>query len=232
MAPSPTGTASCMYCPRRRTVRRASAKDSVPAATCAAYSPRLWPAANDARSPRDSTSRQAATLTARIAGCVFSVSWRRSAGPSKHSALSDSPSAASASANVSRQMSNREARRLPHADLLRTLTGKDERDHDGRDPDGAPCDDFARQADRRAADPRSARPCGPRCAPPWATTGRDRRCRGRSDRAAAHRRTRNSRRVAGSGETPGARGGSRRACRTSTTAPRAAALRPSRPGPR
>ena len=43
----PTGTASCMYRPLRRTVRRASAKDSVPAATCAEYSPRLWPAAND-----------------------------------------------------------------------------------------------------------------------------------------------------------------------------------------
>ena len=36
-----------MNCPRRRTVRSASAKDNVPAATCAEYSPRLWPAAND-----------------------------------------------------------------------------------------------------------------------------------------------------------------------------------------
>ena len=35
-----------MYRPRRLTVRSASAKDSVPAATCAEYSPRLWPAAN------------------------------------------------------------------------------------------------------------------------------------------------------------------------------------------
>jgi hypothetical protein len=41
IAPSPTGTASCMYRPRRFTVRSASAKDSVPAATCAEYSPRL-----------------------------------------------------------------------------------------------------------------------------------------------------------------------------------------------
>ena len=27
---------------------------------------------------------------------------------------------------------------LPHPDLLRTLTRKDERNHDGREPDGAP----------------------------------------------------------------------------------------------
>ena len=40
-----------MYRPRRRTVRRASAKDSVPAATCAEYSPRLCPAANDGLQP-------------------------------------------------------------------------------------------------------------------------------------------------------------------------------------
>ncbi len=39
MAPSPTGTASCMYRPRRRTVRSASANVIVPAATWAEYSP-------------------------------------------------------------------------------------------------------------------------------------------------------------------------------------------------
>jgi hypothetical protein len=38
---------------RRLTVRSASAKDSVPAATCAEYSPRLCPAAKDAVTPRD-----------------------------------------------------------------------------------------------------------------------------------------------------------------------------------
>ena len=46
MAPTPTGTASCMYLPRLRTVRTASAKFRVPAATWAEYSPRLWPATN------------------------------------------------------------------------------------------------------------------------------------------------------------------------------------------
>src|SRR5260370_1050063 len=44
--PVPTGTASCMYLPRLRTVRTASAKVIVPAATCAEYSPRLCPATN------------------------------------------------------------------------------------------------------------------------------------------------------------------------------------------
>ena len=44
IAPVPTGTASCMYRPRRRTIRTASAKSRVPATTCAEYSPRLWPA--------------------------------------------------------------------------------------------------------------------------------------------------------------------------------------------
>src|SRR5664280_2790876 len=44
MAPTPTGTASCMYLPRLRTVRTASVNDRVPAPTCAEYSPRLCPA--------------------------------------------------------------------------------------------------------------------------------------------------------------------------------------------
>jgi hypothetical protein len=39
IAPSPAGTAACMNCPRERTVRTASAKLKVPAATCAEYSP-------------------------------------------------------------------------------------------------------------------------------------------------------------------------------------------------
>ncbi len=44
IAPTPTGTASCIRSPRRRTSRTASAKSSAPAATSAEYSPRLWPA--------------------------------------------------------------------------------------------------------------------------------------------------------------------------------------------
>ena len=86
---------------------------SCPAHTCAEYSPRLWPATNAGSKPRDASSRHAATLTVRIAGCVFSVSRSWSSGPSKHRRLSGSPSASSASANVSRQTSNASASALP-----------------------------------------------------------------------------------------------------------------------
>ena len=44
IAPTPTGTASCIYLPRLRTVRTASAKLMLPAATCAEYSPSECPA--------------------------------------------------------------------------------------------------------------------------------------------------------------------------------------------
>jgi len=57
-------------------MRTASTKLNVPAATWAEYSPRLWPATNDGRMPRRSSSRNAAMLAVRIAGCVFSVSGR------------------------------------------------------------------------------------------------------------------------------------------------------------
>ena len=54
----PTGTASCMYWPRRRTVRTASASESAPAATSAEYSPRLWPATQSGRTPRATSGAQ------------------------------------------------------------------------------------------------------------------------------------------------------------------------------
>ena len=44
MAPTPTGTASCMAVARRRTSGSASASVRLPAATSAAYSPSEWPA--------------------------------------------------------------------------------------------------------------------------------------------------------------------------------------------
>ena len=146
MAPSPTGTASCMYCPRRLTVRRASAKDSVPAATCAAYSPRLWPAANDGAQ----TSRldQAAGSHAhrknrrlRVLRELQAVGWPLEAQPAQRLAKRRIRLRKRLAADVEPR-----GKALPHPDLLRTLTRKDERNHDGRDPDGAPCDDFARQA--------------------------------------------------------------------------------------
>ena len=68
-------------------------------------------------------------LTARIAGCVFSVSVSRSSGPSKISRLSGSPSASSASAKRVAADRKGVGERLAHADLLRSLSGKDERDH-------------------------------------------------------------------------------------------------------
>ena len=75
MAPTPTGAASCMYSPRRRTVRTASAKPIAPAATSAEYSPRLCPATQSGRAPRASRGRRAARLAARIEDdCA--VAWR------------------------------------------------------------------------------------------------------------------------------------------------------------
>ena len=86
MAPVPTGTASCMYRPRCDTMRNASAKPKVPAATCAEYSPSECPAAHAGARPRVSRTRYAAMLVARMAGCVFSVSVSCWSGPSKHKA--------------------------------------------------------------------------------------------------------------------------------------------------
>ncbi len=51
MPPSPTGTAFCIACARKRTSGTASRKASAPAATSAVYSPRLWPATIDGAGP-------------------------------------------------------------------------------------------------------------------------------------------------------------------------------------
>ncbi len=97
MAPVPTGTASCMSSPRRRTTRTASAKDRAPATTSAEYSPRLWPAAIAGARPRSASTAAAATLAVRIAGCVFAVSWSSVSGPSKQSRARSNPRASLAS---------------------------------------------------------------------------------------------------------------------------------------
>ncbi len=102
MAPSPAGTASCMYLPRRRTRRTASANDSDPATTSAEYSPRLWPATKSGRMPFSSRIRSMATETVRIAGCVFSVSFSASSEPEKQSSEREKPSTRSASSNTAR----------------------------------------------------------------------------------------------------------------------------------
>ncbi len=113
MAPTPFGTASCMYSPRRLTVRTASAKPIAPAATSAEYSPRLCPATQSGRAPRATRGRRAATLDARMAGCVFAVSCSSASGPSKQSRERAAPRAASASSNTARLSGNASARAFP-----------------------------------------------------------------------------------------------------------------------
>ena len=86
IAPVPTGTASCMYWPRARTVRTASDKLKAPAATSAEYSPRLCPATNDGRRFRFPRGAKRRYRNVRIAGCVFSVNCKSSAGPQNRAA--------------------------------------------------------------------------------------------------------------------------------------------------
>ena len=129
IAPSPTGTASCMYRPLRRTVRRASAKDSVPAATCAEYSPRLCPAAKCARTPSrfDETMHGSAHRKDRRLRVLR-----------EDQAVLRPVEAQGAQRLAERRIrfrervaANRElpGQRLTHPDLLGTLPGKHERDH-------------------------------------------------------------------------------------------------------
>ena len=76
MPPLPTGTASCMKRPRIRTILAASAGVRPPTLTMALYSPREWPATTSRRvAPRSSSTAWIADDTARMAGCVFSVSF-------------------------------------------------------------------------------------------------------------------------------------------------------------
>src|SRR5262245_20734590 len=100
IAPVPTGTASCMNSPRRRTMRTASRKASAPATTRAEYSPRLWPAAMAGVSPRSAATAAAATLTVSTAGWVFAVSASSSSGPSKAKRARSKPSASLASSKT------------------------------------------------------------------------------------------------------------------------------------
>ena len=124
MAPSPAGTAFCMAAPRAFTARNPSAKESVPAMTCALHSPREWPAASAGSTPCAASTRAAATLTAIMAGCVFSVRRKSSSGPSKHSFDSGKPRAASASAKVSAATGNRSARSRPMPTACEPCPGK------------------------------------------------------------------------------------------------------------
>jgi hypothetical protein len=109
MAPVPAGTAACIRRPRSRTSFAASASDSAPAATSAAYSPRLWPAKRAGCAPPAAThARQAATSAASSAGCVNSVWLSCSSGPCMDSVHRSTPQPAEASSKVAR---TRDARR-------------------------------------------------------------------------------------------------------------------------
>ena len=100
IAPVPTGTASCMNSPRRRTTRRASPSRSAPAITRAEYSPRLCPATSAGARPRSAQAAAAATLAVSTAGCVLAVSARSASGPSKIRRVKSVPSVSLASSNT------------------------------------------------------------------------------------------------------------------------------------
>src|SRR6202045_2334200 len=124
MAPSPAGTASCMYRPRSRTSFTAVAKSSPPAATSAEYSPKLCPATKSGVIPCLSRARYAAVDTVRMAGCVFSVCFSASSEPSKQSCEIENPSAASASSNTARDSGNVSARLRPMHGYCEACPGK------------------------------------------------------------------------------------------------------------
>src|SRR5438034_2251004 len=100
IAPTPWETASCMYAPRLRTPRTASANFSEPAQTSAEYSPRLWPATKSGCKPFSASTRVTATEQVRMAGWVLAVSLRSSSLPSKQSLEIEKPSVLSASSKT------------------------------------------------------------------------------------------------------------------------------------
>ncbi|MDT4837787.1 hypothetical protein FQZ97_715290 [compost metagenome] len=102
IAPTPTGTACCMACARKRTSGAACASVSTPDATSAEYSPSEWPATTDGVAPPSaSQARHAATPATSITGCVLVVSASSSLGPFLISAPMSSLSASEASRKVS-----------------------------------------------------------------------------------------------------------------------------------
>src|SRR6266571_1602719 len=123
IAPTPAGTASCMYVPRFRTSCTASANFSAPAATSAEYSPRLCPATKSGVSPFSSSTRYTATEQVKIAGCVFAVSLRSSSVPSKHNFEIEKPSALSASSKTAFAAGYFPARSLPIPEYCEACPG-------------------------------------------------------------------------------------------------------------
>ena len=101
---------------------------SAPAATSAEYSPSECPAtAPAAGRSRARSTRSAATLVARIAGCAFAVSVSSSSGPSKQS-LREREARAPRRPRRRRRAprGTRRRARAPMPDLLRALAGEQE----------------------------------------------------------------------------------------------------------
>src|SRR6266850_553001 len=113
IAPTPDGTASCIYVPRFRTSCTSSENFSDPAATSAEYSPRLWPATKSGAKPFSARTRCTATEQVKIAGCVLAVSLSSSSVPSKQILEIEKPSALSASSNTARAAGYFSANSLP-----------------------------------------------------------------------------------------------------------------------
>ena len=125
MAPSPAGTASCMYLPARRTRRTASANDSAPAATSAEYSPRLCPATKSGRTPFSSRTPIGGHGNGqnRRLGVLGELQRLFRAGEAQ-SRRWENPSARSASSNTDASC-RKGFRQFPaHAGILRALPGK------------------------------------------------------------------------------------------------------------
>ncbi len=104
MAPTPTGTASCIAWPRIRNRRAVSASSSEPTAQSAEYSPNEWPATKSAMSsiamPSASNARSAAIEVAISAGWAFLVRVSSSMLPSQIRVESFSSRASSTSSNT------------------------------------------------------------------------------------------------------------------------------------
>src|SRR5207245_6102007 len=113
IAPTPAGTASCMYVPRLRTSWTASENFSDSAATSAEYSPRLCPATKSGCKPFSASTRCTATEQVKIAGCVLAVSLSSSSEPAKQIFEIEKPSAWSASSNTARAAGYFSASSLP-----------------------------------------------------------------------------------------------------------------------
>src|SRR6266851_272905 len=109
MPPVPSGTASCIAWARKRTSGSASSKRNACAAMSALYSPRLWPASQPGIGPPLSRhARQHATPATSMTGCVFTVWFNASAGPSVTIVHRSTPRIALASRNVRSTMGRSE----------------------------------------------------------------------------------------------------------------------------